>query len=798
MLAGRFIFEWKVATSLWANKFLTKFAVMPSDILVQLREESTKSLEFTDGEIYRTLRLYQLSQNNAQESKWWGRLASRGRREDIKRLQLNKLLLVSLDRLLPFVGLWKPLKSTQIERLLSLKFPEVKRLFINFIIKYDLTWKQILSRYINLIYERWSRIFQGQYASLLDAASVCSLEGMMPESSLSDRGLITELMETGQIFTHVTRAVDRQAILEGLLSTPGRILSLKTLTQDTLFLDEPAWALRSLFPRFKGISFRKVMRRQWKMAPNRPLEIQKSEHEYITMQHTGNSFPICMMQLWLFALRHFTYRQPRSKVDRRYSIEDYSLANLALLAERLGFQSDQIKNLRNGSAKRAIEKEFIQSICKEEFYNVEDSKLLSVSKQLNGLIRILQRYPEGAVHATDYTTDDPNQEATHRFNKPTRDQYEQQRRYLFLHQIFGSGQPAAQFPTPIGVTRDIMLSFFGNEIDNMQTQETPNNPERIQESPSEPLAQNEQTPNNPNEQTQGTPSEPMAQNEEAATEPIDISQSIIVPNIMAGTSSVIQYQPSMEPDPSTSNFLAGQDTYIGNTSPGAASSQYSRGPDEAIITYDISDPVDMEPHPTGTPDAPSPNAGDIQDLSHRESNWDGVLEPPLAAGFEELSCIAPMETRTFIAGRRRVQDILATWFQSQKEVIVIFEFEFRAYYKYTLGGGLGLRTKLVDLARDYVFAIIDDFGFGTPDINMTYEKAVEKRLLLATRRDNPFSRKRNEGSELRVSVEEIKEYVQTYDIHTGKRKAYHQGPTGKRSRKRKEEHGEEFQGEEEV
>lgn len=100
--------------------------MISSDALIQLREESTKSLEFTDGEIYRTLRSYQLSQNNAQESKWWARFGSKGRREDIKRLQLNKLLVVSLDRLLPFIGLWKALKSTQIERLLGLKFPEVE------------------------------------------------------------------------------------------------------------------------------------------------------------------------------------------------------------------------------------------------------------------------------------------------------------------------------------------------------------------------------------------------------------------------------------------------------------------------------------------------------------------------------------------------------------------------------------------------------------------------------------------------------------------------------------------------
>jgi hypothetical protein len=99
--------------------------VISSEALIQLREESKKSLEFTDGEIYRTLRLYQISQNTAQENKWWARLNSGGRRQDIRRLQLNKLLLSKMDELLPFVRLWKPLKTTQIERMLGLKYPEV-------------------------------------------------------------------------------------------------------------------------------------------------------------------------------------------------------------------------------------------------------------------------------------------------------------------------------------------------------------------------------------------------------------------------------------------------------------------------------------------------------------------------------------------------------------------------------------------------------------------------------------------------------------------------------------------------
>lgn len=75
------------------------------------------------------MRLYQISQNTGLERKWQAKLKSDGRRQDIRRLQRDGVLLSILDKLLPYVGLWKPLKTTQIERMLGLKCPEVRNAF---------------------------------------------------------------------------------------------------------------------------------------------------------------------------------------------------------------------------------------------------------------------------------------------------------------------------------------------------------------------------------------------------------------------------------------------------------------------------------------------------------------------------------------------------------------------------------------------------------------------------------------------------------------------------------------------
>lgn len=159
-----------------------------------------------------------------------------------------------------------------------------------------------------------------------------------------------------------------------------------------------------------------------------------------------------------------------------------------------------------------------------------------------------------------------------------------------------------------------------------------------------------------------------------------------------------------------------------------------------------SEPVDMDPHPSGTPDAP----------------------PPLAAGFEDPTCNCPMESRNHLSVRRKIPEILRIWYESSREVIVIFLFEYRVYYKFSTAGGFSLRSTLQELSREHIFLIINEFGIGAPDINMAYDEALKERLLLVSRRDNPGQGKDEVGL---MSRARLQEYVLNHDVRTGKRKA---------------------------
>lgn len=516
----------------------------------------------------------------------------------------------------------------------------------------------------------------------------------MPCISLADRKRVTDLMDSKELFPLVRITEDREALKSRLLQTSGRIISLNTLIQDTLFIERPARALHCLCPpKFKG-SFKKVMLSQWNLIGTRGLlEIQTTEHEFTTTQQTESSFSVSVIQLWLFACRHFVHQGSRVRhigQSFEWSTEDVSLNKLAILASRLGFKSDQISLLRNKNLGQHMAQGFFKSLCKEEFYNYKERKVQSMSNRLQSFLQNLPRYVEEDDTTAQFTTNDPELEASHRFNSPTREEYNRQRRNIFANQIFGPDQPQLEYVTSLGVIKDIISCFFGEtffpRLWNERQAIPPQSPPGLAEAASEFVEE-----------------DMNFEEEHPAVQPANspLSEEVRQPPTNSG------------PDTTEEEF--------------------------------ISEPVEMDHHPSGTPD---------RDVA------------PLAAGFEETS--QPMETKSYITVHRKVPDILSTWYQSHQEVIVVYVFESRIYYKFSLDGGFNMRAILQDLARDHIFLVANQYGLGTPDVNRVYETALEERLILVGKTDNPSHEKGLEGT---ISLDKLRDYVLNYDVHTGKRKA---------------------------
>ncbi|KAJ5566722.1 uncharacterized protein N7459_010104 [Penicillium hispanicum] len=291
-----------------------------------------------------------------------------------------------------------------------------------------------------------------------------------------------------------------------------------------------------------------------------------------------------------------------------------------------------------------------------------------MSQKLRSIFQTLPSHEQCPTPTPNFTTDQADEMATVRFNSPTHSQFLRLRENLFFDQVFTTPYSEAHYPSPLGVVRDILVSFFG------------------------------------------------------------------------------QFQINIEPSI-------------------------------------ISTPVDLEPYPSGTPDgidvsvadnsqaAPAPEA----DASHttattsvEETYRAPDFGPSLfAAGFEDPSQIMPLDCRHQISHHRNLLEMLKLWYASPNPALtVLYIADQRAYYKFLSGDNWILRSTLQDLTDKYNFLVIDNqYDLVMPDVNQTYQKALNYHFLLAAPKVLPYVEIREDQS-----IEEVRDYLMYYNIHTGKRK----------------------------
>lgn len=553
----------------------------------------------------------------------------------------------------------------------------------------------MLDRYIQDVHKKWSSIFHERVASLVDAESVTLVEGLMPQASTKDNEHIVQLIKSQTLFPLVSGS-ERAELVNRLSTIAGRITSINTLVQDTLFLDGPAKALHRLCPpKFKG-SVTVAMRRQWNsMGNSQAFEVQVSEREFLTRQSVA--FEVCMIQLWLFAIRHSVQniRGPKGNQPFRWSTHISSAYGLAVLAQKLGFSSSTILELQSEGLNYQMARGFLGTVCDDEFYQLEGHALEEMSNGFKNALGSLQNRCDDTNFAPHFMTNDPSEKAQHRFNSPSYQQFHTQRPHLFLEKIFKEPSTSGIFPTSFGITRDIILCFFGEGLVRWVAE---------------------------NEVSQPGPSSHGG----------EIQQENDLPNMALVTQELTGI-----PDPIDPPLPQDGDNTIPD--PTGSSPEYE------------SDGMLIE-HPSGTPD-----------------NGLTDFETPLAAGFEDKRHIGPLNHKTAIAHNRGLGEILKLWYQSQNTtLVVLFLVESREYFKIPVQESLTLRTRLKDLSNDHVFYIYDnEYGFTNPGLQDLPDQAMRNRLVFVFRRDRPREWKPEYGEDPRL---EIEQYLESFNVHTGKRK----------------------------
>jgi len=99
---------------------------IPSTAKAYLREQYLNCRNYSDGEIYRYIRLYQKSGDEQGERRWRSRL-SPSKTKALKQLQnqCHGSIASCLDELVQFPGLWNGFQLGSFPTILSLRCPEV-------------------------------------------------------------------------------------------------------------------------------------------------------------------------------------------------------------------------------------------------------------------------------------------------------------------------------------------------------------------------------------------------------------------------------------------------------------------------------------------------------------------------------------------------------------------------------------------------------------------------------------------------------------------------------------------------
>jgi Protein of unknown function (DUF3723) len=83
-------------------------------------------------------------------------------------------------------------------------------------------------------------------AELIDANMVYLLEGRAPATSSADKEFILQQFEDKTIFPHVREEATRAQLLRNILSISAMIPSIRTFSEDTLWLKDSVAAMKVL------------------------------------------------------------------------------------------------------------------------------------------------------------------------------------------------------------------------------------------------------------------------------------------------------------------------------------------------------------------------------------------------------------------------------------------------------------------------------------------------------------------------------------------------------------------------
>ncbi|GFF96225.1 conserved hypothetical protein, partial [Aspergillus udagawae] len=425
---------------------------IPTDLKRQLSLH--RDGDFSPGDIYRNLRHCELTAN-AELTFWLSKLSKRSRRDLVSMKKRYPMILSGLDKLLPFPGLWADFSFGFLRRLTEIGCPVE------------------ITGYLDEIYCIWSTLFEGMN-ELVDLVSVRRIENLMPQQSNTDRDVLKDMIEHGILFPQVADSEAREYLLNGLLGIRGRILSLRSLVQDTLLWHPCAQAIKQLVPGRCDNLRHALLPRFHGDGSEWLLQIGENTVEALQAGLGDSPQPAiaAYVQLWLFAIRYIeslTHTNLAGSSDERKS-ERHSLRptrlesshKLGVLASKLGFKSGPIDSLCAQSPVKPNARAYLLGRRPQTHYEHSSQWEQSASRKIVQMIEIPKPRLTSAVVVPPTATDSSRK--VKRCGLPSLRPYLKDRESIYIPHIYSPDQLEGENLSSFAILRDMVFAFFGRSL----------------------------------------------------------------------------------------------------------------------------------------------------------------------------------------------------------------------------------------------------------------------------------------------------------------------------------------------
>jgi len=270
---------------------------------------------------------------------------------------------------------------------------------------------------------------------------------LAPQYTLSDRSRLITMMHDKRIFPTVSSGDTRAMILTRLMAIDGRIPSLYTFFEDTKYLEPCAKIMKCLLPPKQRLtSLYRSFRHMYTAIEQRTGQVKVYSAESLCSLLPGSEdvgIDLGYRQLWLFAMRHFPEMvgvNPRKdagkpKPEIQKSHQDHWF-RFAALANGLGFNSQEIRDLRRLKPDERMVQGFLSHARPHELYDFDPSVFNSEVQRICNVLRLVK--PRAVSYDLPwFSTDFDTEPIAHRCGRPYERSHLNDKKYMFLKYIYG-------------------------------------------------------------------------------------------------------------------------------------------------------------------------------------------------------------------------------------------------------------------------------------------------------------------------------------------------------------------------